>query len=309
MDTNEATAPRCSVIIVHYNTPALLIDCLTSLAALPEAGTLEVLVVDNGSADAAGAEAQARAIWPALVWLGNATNRGFAAANNQGLERARGPYLCLLNSDTVVRPGALAALLAYLEARPRVAVAGPRLLNPDGSLQPSCFRLPTLARTLGDGLLITNALRRLPAVDAYAGWPHDRERLVEAVSGACLVVRREAVAQVGGLDERFWMYAEESDWCRRFRAAGWAVGFCPTAVIIHRGQGSWAGDTGAALDAAERGRRAYFAKHYGPLGVALWHGTALLGSGLRALTLARRPAAARHRRRLAWHWRALRHEQ
>jgi GT2 family glycosyltransferase len=222
------------VVIVHYNTPALLAACLQSLAALPEAAQLEVIVVDNGSPDVAAARA-ATAAWPGLRWWANTQNRGFAAASNQGLRLARGRYCCLLNSDTRVRPGALAALMAYLDREPGLAVAGPRLLNADGSLQPSCFRLPTLWRTWGDGLLITRLLRALPPLDDYGRWPHDRARRVESVSGACRMVRRAAMAQVGLLDERFFMYAEEADWCRRFRRAGWAVGFCPQATVIHLG--------------------------------------------------------------------------
>lgn len=294
---------RCSVIIVHYNTPALLKDCLYSLAALPEAGDLEIIVVDNNSAQAQEVEEQARHIIPSLNWIANPRNMGFAAANNRGMAQARGRYFCLLNSDTIVKPGALATLCTYLETHPRVGMVGPLLRNPDGSTQQSCYRVPTLLRTLSDGLLITNLLRPLPAVDDYKNWPHDRERLVEMVIGACVMVRREAVTAVGGLDTRFFMYSEDADWCRRFTRAGWRVAFDPQAVVIHIGRGSATEDSLTAIDRAEYSWWQYFFKHYKRGGVLVWHIAALTGSTLRAVGMMRHdpPAAARHRRRIRWH--------
>ena len=230
-----------SVVIVSWNTRDLLGQCLRSLdARLGElAPRSEVIVVDNASTD--GTPAAVRLGFPAARLLETGRNLGFAAANNRGLALARGLTICLLNPDTEPRPGALTALVDYLDRHPQVGVVGPRLLNPDGSEQAVGFRFPTLAQVFLD-LFPLRPLGPLAGRLAgsrlngrYPDQPRDRPFPIDFPLGACLVVRRAVLEEVGGLDEGYFMYSEEVDWCRRIRAAGWEIACLPAAEVVHHG--------------------------------------------------------------------------
>jgi GT2 family glycosyltransferase len=193
---------------------------------------LEIIVVDNASTD--GSVEMVQAEFPSVHVITNTHNRGFPAANNQGIAIAQGQCVLLLNPDTEVVGDALATIVEFADAHQDVGVVGPQLLNPDGSVQPSRRRLPTLATALFESTwLQPYAPRRL--LDHYYAHdrPDDEIQDVDWVMGAALMARREAVEQVGLMDERFFMYSEELDWCRRFRDAGWRVVYLPTAQIIH----------------------------------------------------------------------------
>lgn len=229
------TAPLISVIIVNWNTRGLLPLCLETLRAAAAGLACDVWVVDNASTD--GSVELLRAHYPHVHLIANATNVGFAAANNQAMAAAQGDFLLLLNSDAVLTPGALDALLAVVHAQPRAGIVGARLLNPDGSFQASHTRFPTLAR---EALILSTLGRRL-----YGPWYPSAgpevaagPQRVDYVEGACLFVRRAAWATVGGLDEGYWMYAEEVDWCRRMALAAWEVWYQPAAQVFHWGGGS-----------------------------------------------------------------------
>jgi GT2 family glycosyltransferase len=219
---------RASIVIVNWNTKALLAECLESIERNRPAGSLEVIVVDNASTD--GSVEMLAECFPGVTLLVNEKNVGFAGANNRGITHSCGDYVLLLNSDTVVRPGALEALLRFMEENPGAGAAGARLLNRDGSLQPSCSSLPTLLREAMHLFHLDYRQRRM-----MRGWNTVQPRRVDVLLGACLLVRREAMQQVGLMDEAYFMYSEEVDYCRRLRDAGWQLYWVPQAEVIHYG--------------------------------------------------------------------------
>ena len=224
-----------SVIIVNWNTKEILRDCLGSVCE--QAGDLdyEVIVVDNASTD--GSVEMIRRDFERVVLIENARNNGFATANNQGMAVAKGRYVLLLNSDTVVLDGAIAKTVSFADAHPRAGVTGCRVLNPDRTLQPTCFMFPSILNMF----LSSTYLYKLFPRSRFFGrermtwWDRSDVRQVDVVTGCFMLVRREAIDQVGVMDERFFMYAEETDWCYRFRKNGWEVMFTPTGQIIHLG--------------------------------------------------------------------------
>lgn len=227
-----------SIIIVSWDTCDILRDCLASIYEQTRNIAFEVIVVDNASKD--GSPEMVNTEFPQAVLLANADNKGFAVANNQGIAIAKGYYVLLLNSDTVVLDRAIEKTMAFADAHSDAAVVGCRVLNADRSLQHSCSKLPAL----WDRILFAAGLVRLfPRNPTFARpvmswWDHDCVREVEVISGCYMLVKKEAIDQVGGFDERFFMYCEEVDWCKRFREAGWKILFTPEAQIIHLGGGS-----------------------------------------------------------------------
>jgi GT2 family glycosyltransferase len=223
-----------SVVIVNWNARALLRDCLASLRSATGGLAVEVIVVDNASAD--GSPAMVRAAFPDVRLIESPENLGFAAGNNLALRQVRGRHVLLLNSDTLVRGDVLARAVAWLDATPGAGVLGPLILNADGSPQPSCSAFPSL-RNLTLQLL---GVTRVARLDGYrlTGWDRSAERRVDVVSGAAMFVRRTAMEEVGLLDEAFFFYGEETDWCRRFSRAGWEVVFAPIPAVTHLGGGS-----------------------------------------------------------------------
>jgi N-acetylglucosaminyl-diphospho-decaprenol L-rhamnosyltransferase len=196
------------------------------------ASSLEIIVVDNASTD--GSVEMVQAEFPGVRLITNAENRGFPAANNQGIAVARGRYVLLLNPDTEVVGDALATMVAFADEHLDVGVVGPQLLDPDGFVQSSRRRFPTLATAFFESTwLQPHAPRRL--LDRYyvRDQPDDTVLDVDWVKGAALMARREAIERVGPMDERFFMYSEELEWCRRFRDAGWRVVYLPTAQVVH----------------------------------------------------------------------------
>jgi GT2 family glycosyltransferase len=253
-----------SVVVVSWNVRQLLLACLASLEAELAAvapGAAEVFVVDNASTD--GSAAAVRERFPAVRLLENAANAGFAGANNQALRLCRGRFVLLLNPDTEIRPGALATLLAFLEAHPQAGAAGARLLNPDGTLQLSGYRAPTLK----------TELFRLFHLDAIwpqgdypmAQWPLDEARQVDCLLGACILLRREVLEQVGLMDEKYFMYSEETDLCYRIQRAGWQIWWVPQALVVHFGGQSTAQAAGPMFLQLYWGKLRFFRKHSGRL--------------------------------------------
>ena len=263
-----AVTPDVSIVIASWNTQRHLLDCLRSVAA--DAGTvaIETIVVDNASSDGS-ADAVERTFSGATL-IRNRENLGFARANNIGIGHASGRYVCLMNSDVVVRPGAFGALVRFMDARPTVGLVGPRVLNPDGGLQPSCRRFPGFASSLNLALAVHRLLPNSPrfSAETMTYWPHDAERSVDAVSGCFCVARREAVSEVGLLDETFFLYNEDIDWCMRFRAAGWDVRFCPDAEAIHFGAASSSAAPQRFAVEKQRARLRLYRKHYSRAAVA-----------------------------------------
>jgi len=224
-----------SVIIVNWNTRGLLRNCLESVYERAGDVEFEVIVVDNASTD--GSVEMVKNDFDSVRLIENIENRGFAAANNQAMAVTKGRYVLLLNSDTVVLDDAVARTVNFADAHPRAAVTGCRVLNSDGTLQPTCFMFPSILNML----LSSTYLYKLFPGSRFFGrermtwWDRSDVRQVDVVTGCFMLVRREAIDQVGMMDERFFMYAEETDWCYRFKEHGWQVIFAPVARIIHLG--------------------------------------------------------------------------
>ncbi|MDQ6672192.1 MAG: glycosyltransferase family 2 protein [Chloroflexota bacterium] len=236
-----------SILILNYNTREHLRACLASLAAEGSTSVsggpvqAEVIVVDNASSDGSADMVAANFSWVSLIR--SPRNGGFADGNNQGLQRSRGAAILLLNPDTLMPSGGIAGLLAALAAHPEAGIIGPRLLRPDGSMHLACrrsFPTPAIAfyRLSGLSQLFPHSPRfgryNLTFVDP--GTPME----VDSVCGACMLIRRSVFERIGPLDDRFFMYGEDLDWCLRTREAGWAVRYEPRIVVQHQ-QGAASG--------------------------------------------------------------------
>ena len=219
------------VIIVNWNTRDLLADCLQSVFEHPPSGAFGVTVVDNASGD--GSLDMLRERFPQVTLIANTRNAGFAGGNNQAMQAGDDDVL-LLNSDTRVLPGALAALQSCAAEQPRAGIVGGQCFNPDGTFQFSFGDFPSL---LSESLLLFGLARWVysPYFPSHLPGRSQLARDCDWLIGACLWVRREARAQVGLFDEAYTMYVEEVDWCWRMRQAGWQVRYCPAARIIHHG--------------------------------------------------------------------------
>ncbi len=227
-------APELSIVIVTFGAMAYLPACLDALGPAAAGLSHEVIIIDNASPD--GTAGWVGRSHPGITLIANPANRGFAAATNQGIARARGATILLLNPDTVPGPGALAATADFLAAHPGMAAASCRVVRPDGRLDPSCKRnFPGL----WDAAVRFAGLSRLfPRSRLFARYdarflPEDQAQEVPLIDGCYMMIRREALADVGPLDERFFMYAEEMDWCRRAHDAGWSIGYDPAGTTVH----------------------------------------------------------------------------
>lgn len=226
-------ASELTVVIVSHNTRDLLRECLRSLAAAGDRVPLRVIVVDNASRD--DSPAMVRREFPGVELAANPDNVGYSRAVNQALRVARGPYALVLNPDILVRPGSLDRLVSFMEEHPRAGVAGGKLLNPDGSLQHSCRTFYTLRTLLYRRTVLGKIFPRSRVIRDHlmADWDHAAAREVDWVLGACMMVRREAIHDVGLMDERFFLYFEDVDWCYRMNRRGWKVWYVPDAVMVH----------------------------------------------------------------------------
>jgi GT2 family glycosyltransferase len=222
-----------AVVIVNYNTCAHLHACLATVQAESPG---EVVVVDNASSDDSVEMVQAAYPWVALH--ANERNVGYGTAANQAIASCTAKYVLLLNSDTLLPRGVLQALSTYLELHPRVAIVGPRLVNPDGTLQASCYPFPGTLKWFLDNDATGQLIRHVPILRdrCLRTWSHAHPRVVPWVKGAALAIRREAFDAVGGFDESFFMYFEETDLCCRLAATGWQVHFAPVATVVHIGE-------------------------------------------------------------------------
>lgn len=252
-----------SVCIVSYNCRDLLRACLLSIELEAVGLEHEVIVADNASGD--GTVEMIAREFPRVACLANEENLGFAAATNQAAAHARGEVLLMLNPDTEVQPGAPERLVSFLRSHPWAGAAGPRIVGPGGELQPTCHLFPTVGLTL----IAQLGLHRLfPGSRLLGGydmtwWDHARPRRVDWVSGACLAVSRAAWERVGPLDEGYFMYSEEVDWCYRLSQAGLECWYLPDATVIHHEAASWGRARPERILASHRANFRFFGKHYG----------------------------------------------
>lgn len=312
-----------SVVVVSWNTRDLLRHCLRSIVDEPgvqivAAGaapahptqlgeiSVEIIVVDNASDD--DSAAMVRAEFPQVRLLANRHNAGFAAANNQAIAQACGRVLFLLNPDAYLLPGAMTGLARFLAAHPEVAVAGPNVLNPDGSWQAASFRFATLWDLWCEAVFLSVLWPRSPlfARKELGGFERDAVREVDWVQGCALAARRAVWDAVGPFDEGYWMYVEELDWCRRAKGLGYRIFFTPDAQVVHIGKRSVARARASVLPLGFRSHFRYYRKFDGramELAVRL---IALLQMGLRAAISAGMIVATRGATRARWqeNWRA-----
>jgi len=255
--------PTISIIIVNYNTGQLLRSCLESIYAGANGTHPRIWVVDNHSRDRS--VAMLRSCFPTVRVIANQANVGFSKANNMAISRSRSKYILLLNPDTVVLGDAVGRIVRLMEDHPEVGVAGGRVLNADGTLQLACRRsIPTPGVAFS---YLTGLSRLFPKSRTMGKYnltfvnPESRHE-VDAVSGAFLMIRRKTVEEIGLLDERFFMYGEDLDWCLRVKRAGWTVVYDPSAAIIHyKGQSAKYNSRRAALE-FHRAMYLFHRKHF-----------------------------------------------
>jgi colanic acid biosynthesis glycosyl transferase WcaI len=258
--------PRLSIVIVSYNCLTTLTACLESLAADDEAPPTEIIVVDNASDDGTVAAVTER--FPGVRLIANHANVGFAHALNQGLEAANGDVLLALNPDTVVPPRAVSKAIAELERHHDVGMLGVKLVRPDGTFDHACKRgFPTISSAL---YYFFGVSRLRPRSARFAGYTagelgEDESGTVDAINGAFMLVKREAFEDVGPLDERYWLYAEDIDWCHQFWDEGWKVLYWPGVRVTHRKGGSSGDIRSWALNRAfHRSMWLFYVKHVAP---------------------------------------------
>lgn len=231
---NEGSA-RLTVIIVSFNTRDYLRACLASIFQLrADNAALEIVVVDNASSD--GSADMVRSEFPKARLIALKENVGFGRANNIGLRQSQARYQLILNSDTEIVDNALEQMCCFMDAEPTVGALGPQLLNTDQTIQLSCRRFPSYRTAFFNRYSILTRLfpkNRFSAEYLMTDDGHSQTREVDWVSGACLMTRRETLADVGLLDEEFFMYAEDVDWCYRMKQTGWKIVYFPEAQVIH----------------------------------------------------------------------------
>ncbi len=256
--------PELSIIIVTWNSRADIERCLQALAASGTRTSTEILVADNASTDETAAFVQSA--FPGVAVLASGTNAGFAAGNNRALNVAGGKYLLLLNPDTVVHPGSLDVLVKFMDDHPGVWACGPPLFNADGSPQRTGVRFPGIWNLLVESLFLDRVFPRTRLFGSHRGLYRDTEtpRSVDYLQGSCLLVRRSAIELVGGLDEGFFMYFEETDWCRRMKEAGGEVWYVPGPGVIHFGGGTIGHYDEPRLLFYHRSLLRFFRKHHPP---------------------------------------------
>jgi len=253
-----------SIIIVSWNTSALLCQCLESLYKTGSRYSFEVIVVDNGSSDDSVSLVEKK--FPDVILIQNEHNVGFASANNQGMAIGKGRYFLLLNSDTIVLPGAIDCLIELADDNPNVGMVGPKLLNMDGSLQVSWANFPSILSEMLGGAFKT----RKPVVHV----PNAFE--VDWLMGACMLVRSEVIQDVGKMDEDYFFYSEETDWCFRIKKKAWKIWLTTNGEIYHLGGGSAKRGTTIQLVRLYHAKILYFKKNHGNLSsILLRYGLAL----------------------------------
>jgi GT2 family glycosyltransferase len=226
---------KLSIILVSYNTRDMLDNCLSSVLINKTNLELEVFVIDNASTD--GSAQMVRKKYPGVNLIENSENLGFAKANNQAIHKAGGQYLLLLNTDTIILPGTLTIMVDFLDVNLEVGAVGAKLVDQDLNSQTSCRHFPTLFTVLSQFFGLSSMFPKSKIFGWYdmGYWDHGQTRKVDCVPGTSLLVRKKVVQEVGLLDENYFMYFEDTDWCYRITRAGWKVVFLPDAKVIHLG--------------------------------------------------------------------------
>jgi len=298
---------KLSIVIINWNTRELLLDCLASVYQYPPDCDFEIYVVDNDSAD--GSVEAVRSRFPQADLIVNENNVGFARANNQAVQLVTGELVLLLNSDTLVKPKALTALVQFMDAHPEAGAAGSMLLNLDETLQPSCHPSPKLGRELWR-LLHLDSFYPIGRYHMHK-WDKDKPREVDVVQGASMILRQDILDKIGRLDGDYFMYSEEVDLCYRLQQAGWRLYWVPQSKVIHYGGQSTKQIAEEMFLQLYKGKLMYFRKHYGR-NVGRQYKLILLFTSFIRLSLSplilveSKPAQQQHRILLARYWQLIR---
>lgn len=251
-----------SIIVVSWNAKALLRDCLRSIYRTTKRFTFEIIVVDNNSSD--GSQKMVKTEFTKVKLIPIETNLGFAKANNIGIKAASGRYLCLVNSDVKLLQDCIDLMISYMNRNPQIGMLGPKVFNIDMTLQPNFRNFPSLLKCFCRALALDKIFPESKLFDGtMMNFFHGNIiRTVDVLTGVFWLLRREALAKVGLLDERFFIYAEDIDWCKRFNMAGWDIVYYPDAKVIHYGGGSSSNAPIAFYIEMQRAYLQYWQKHY-----------------------------------------------
>jgi GT2 family glycosyltransferase len=275
-----------SIIIVSWNAKQHLLNCLNSLENAANGYSQEIIVVDNASSD--GSSDAAARQFPQVRLVKNKENLGFARANNIGIRQSSGRYICLVNSDVIVLNGCIENLISFMDNHPTTGMVGPRILNPDRTFQPSCRHFPSVWNNLCQALGLNKLFpkSRFFSETFMNYWAHDTVQKVDVLSGCFWMVRRKALNEVGLLDEDFFIYGEDLDWCRRFYKTGWDVVFYPEAKAIHIGGASSSNAPIKFYMEMQKADLQYWRKHHGRIAAAIDRMIILLHHTLRVFARA-----------------------
>ncbi len=272
-----------SVIIVSWNAKKYLEQCLQSIRSCSDASAAEIIVVDNASTD--GSPEIVRERFSDVKLICNSDNLGFAKANNIGIGQSHGKYLFLINSDVVVYPNCFSSITNYMEAQPQIGLLGPRITGFDGKVQRSCMGYPSLWNLFCRAILLATLFPRFKVFNGYelSHWAHDEVKEVDVINGCFWTVRREAIEEIGLMDENFFMYAEDIDWCKRFNNAGWKVVYYPLVEALHYGGASSSNAPIRFYIEMQNANLRFWGKHYGSFSLGVYRCILLLHQSLRTL--------------------------
>lgn len=264
---SKPTRTIVSVIIVNWNARDYLLQCLASLSKEVCRYPMEIIVVDNASTD--GSPEYVTAQYPEVRLIRNMENLGFAKANNMGISISSGKYICFINSDVKALPGCINRLIEYCEEYPECGMVGPRIIGADGLLQRSCRGFPSVWNMFCRAVALDRFFKDKKLFTSYAlnNWPHDSLRAVDILSGCFWLVSRQALSEVGLLDEVFFIYGEDMDWCKRFWNKGWRVVYVPWAEAIHYGGASSSNSPVRFYIEMQRANLQYWKKHHSDFAV------------------------------------------
>ena len=271
-----------SIVIVSWNTKKYLEECLTSLRTIDGNLSVETIVVDNASSD--GTPEMIRAQFPEVTLLETGANLGFAGGNNVGIQKASGNYVCLINSDVNVPPDCLPKMHSYMEQNSTIGLLGPGMLYTDGRVHRSGMRFPTLWNLFLRALFLDSLFKRSRFFGGYLmkDFQFDRTTDIDVLNGWFWMARREALNQAGLLDRRFFMYAEDVDWCKQFHLAGWRVVFYPEARALHYGGASAANAPSRFNVEMQRANLQYWKKYHGRVSLFFYLLIGFLSYSIRA---------------------------